>query len=198
MAYTFISQFFAFTRAFTFVPTFIVTNTCIQSHSQLHVSYHSIHIASLVLDIKLKTLTFKFLTTSGTHNIAYGSLILFPAKIRLGEDVLKTHFAFVFIRCLQKTFSRRLGNVLIKTNILVFVICFQDVFKTSLRRLAKTFSKGPVDAFKTSSRRLQDVLKTFSKRLQDVFKTSTRRPRNIFRTSSRRVQDVLKTSSRLF
>ena len=35
------------------------------------------------------------------------------------------------------------------------------VFKTSLRRLAKT-----------SSRHLEDVFKTFSRRLQDIFKTS--------------------------
>ena len=49
----------------------------------------------------------------------------------------------------------------------------QDVFKTSLRRLAIT-----------SSKRLQDVLQ---KCLQDIFNTS-----------SRRFQDVLKTSSRHF
>ena len=50
---------------------------------------------------------------------------------------------------------------------------FQDVFKTSCKKV-----------FKTSSRRLQDVLKTSSKRLQDVLK-------NVFKTSSRRLQDVL-------
>ena len=44
-------------------------------HLHLHVSCHSMCLASLVLDIKLNTLTFKFLTTSGTHNFAYQLLI---------------------------------------------------------------------------------------------------------------------------
>ena len=39
-------------------------------HLHLQVSCHFICLVSLVLDIKLKTLIFKFLTTSGTHNFA--------------------------------------------------------------------------------------------------------------------------------
>ena len=57
---------------------------------------------------------------------------------------------------------------------------FQDVFKTSSRRLAKTFS-----------RRFQDVSKTSCK---NVFKTSSRRLQNVLKASSRRLQDIVKTS----
>ena len=85
-------------------------------------------------------------------------------------------------------------------------LVFQDVFKTSWRRLQCNTSSS-----KTSWRRLQDVIKTylqyvFLKRLQVVFKTSLRRlPRplqDVFKTSSRRVcktsyNYVFKTSSRL-
>ena len=62
-----------------------------------------------------------------------------PANIRLDEEVFRIH--------LQKTPSRRLEDLLIKTNMFLLVIHLQDVFKTF-------------------SRCLEDVLKTF---LQDVF-----------------------------
>ena len=72
-------------------------------------------------------------------------------------------------------------------------LVFQDVFKTSWRRLQRSIFRlpRPLDLFtkrlpKTSSRRLQDV---FLKRIQDVFKTSSK-------CLPRRLQDVLKTSSR--
>ena len=39
-------------------------------HLHLHVSCYFICLASFVHDIRLKTLTFKFLITSGTHNFA--------------------------------------------------------------------------------------------------------------------------------
>ena len=42
----------------------------------LHFSCHSVCHVSLVLYIRLNTLTFKFFTTSGTQILAYGSLIL--------------------------------------------------------------------------------------------------------------------------
>ena len=45
-------------------------------HLYLQVSCHSLCLVSLVLDIRLNTLTFMFLTTSETHNLAYGLLIL--------------------------------------------------------------------------------------------------------------------------
>ena len=41
-------------------------------HSNLQVSCHSIYLVSLVLDIRLNTLTFKFFTISGTQIFAYG------------------------------------------------------------------------------------------------------------------------------
>ena len=67
-------------------------------------------------------------------------------------------------RRISLTTSRRLEDVLVKTNIFVVAICLQDVFKTF-------------------SRRLQDVFKTFWRRLQDIFKTSCK---DIFKTFSRR------------
>ena len=41
-------------------------------HLLLQVSHHSICLISLLLHIRLNTLTFMFLITSGTHNFAYG------------------------------------------------------------------------------------------------------------------------------
>ena len=119
-----------------------------------------------------------------------------PANIRLDEDVfrlrvqktssrrlqdvlIKTNIFAILIR-LQKMSSRRLQDVLIKTNIFVLFIRLQDVFKTSSRSLAKT-----------SSRHLQDVFKTFPRRLQDIFKTPSTRFEEVFKTSSRHLQDVL-------
>ena len=88
----------------------------------------------------------------------------------LHNDYLPSQQTFVLI----KTSWRRLWcssseDVLVKTNIFILAIRLQDVFKTCLRRLAKT-----------SSRHLRDVL---PRRLQDVLK-------NVFKTSSRRFQDV--------
>ena len=97
--------------------------------------------------------------------------------------------------CLQKTFSRRVEDVSIKTtvlllsyvfrrrlqdslikkNIFILVTRLQDIFKTSSRRLAKTSSKRIQDVLQ---RCLQDVLKTYHQvklfiwtRFQDVFET---------------------------
>ena len=39
-------------------------------HSHLHVSFHSMCLVSLVLDIRLNILVFKFFTTSGTQIFA--------------------------------------------------------------------------------------------------------------------------------
>ena len=52
-------------------------------HLHLQVSCHSMCLVSLVLDIKLNTLTFLFLTTSGTHNLAYESLIVLQLTLHL-------------------------------------------------------------------------------------------------------------------
>ena len=58
-------------------------------HLHLHVSCQSIYLVSLVVDIRLNTLTFKFLTTSGIHNFAYGSLILLQLPLHLLVLILK-------------------------------------------------------------------------------------------------------------
>ena len=151
-----------------------------------------------------------------------------PENIRLDEDVLKTSWRRLSSSSSEhiiKTSSRRLAqdeyiclshmsseDVLIKTNILILVIClldvlprhFQDVFKTSSIRLPKTSSrhfqyvlqKRLQDIFKTSSKRLQDILQRC---LQDIFKTFWRRnlrlncSLHVFKTSSRRIQHVFET-----
>ena len=116
-----------------------------------------------------------------------------PANIRLDEDVfrlclqrtssrrlqdvmIKTNIVALLIR-LQNTSSRLLQNVLIKTNIFVLAIRLQAVFKTSSRRLAKR-----------TSRHLQDVFETFWRHLQDVFKMSSRHLQDVL---PRRLQDAL-------
>ena len=95
---------------------------------------------------------------------------------RLQDVLIKTNMFALALR-LQKTSSRRLQDVLVKTNIVVLAIRLQDVFKRSCQ-----------DVFKMFSRRLQDVLQ---KRLQDVFKMSSRRFEDVFNTFSRHIQDVL-------
>ena len=81
--------------------------------------------------------------------------------------------ASVHVQPSQQTFvlmkARRLWSsssedVFIKINIFVLVICLQDVFKMSSRRLQdvfKTFSRCFENVFKTSSGHLQDILKTY-------------------------------------
>ena len=108
-------------------------------------------------------------------------LCTFPANIRLDEDV--------FCLRLQKTSSRRLQDVLIKTNMFALALRLQ---KTSSRRLQDVLVKTNIFVLAI---RLQDVFKTFSRRLQDIFKTSSRRLQNVFKTSSRR---LAKISSRCF
>ena len=46
-------------------------------------------IVSLVLDIRLNTLTFRFLIASGTHIFAYGSLIFLQLPLHLLVLILK-------------------------------------------------------------------------------------------------------------
>ena len=45
-------------------------------HLHFHLSCHSMCLVSLVFDIRLNTLTFKFLTTSGTHILHMGIAIV--------------------------------------------------------------------------------------------------------------------------
>ena len=63
----------------------------IASNLQLHlnVSCHSINLVSLVLDIKLNTLTFKFFTTSGAQVFTYGLLALLQLPLHLLVLILK-------------------------------------------------------------------------------------------------------------
>ena len=128
--------------------------------------------------------------------ISQQKFVLMKTSWRRLEDVFRLH--------LQKTSSRCFQDVLVKTKIFVLTIClqdifkmpsrrFQDVFKTSSRRLAKTSSRRFQDVFKTPC---HDVFKTFWRRLQDVFKTSSRPLQGVFKTSSRRFEDIFKGSSR--
>ena len=129
---------------------------------------------------------------------------IFPANIRLDEDVLKTSWRHLsssssedvfktssrrldqdeYVRLsltssenVFKTFSSRLGQDQYIRFGHTSLRSFQDVFKTSSRRLANTSSRHLQDVFKTSSRRLD-------KRLQDIFKTSCK---DIFKMFSRRI-----------
>ena len=52
-------------------------------HLHAQVLCHSICLVSLVLDIRLNTLTVMFLIVSGTHNLAYGSLIVLQLPLHL-------------------------------------------------------------------------------------------------------------------
>ena len=57
------------------------------SNNSLH-SHYSICVVPLVLEIRLNTLTYMFLTTSGTHNLVYGSLILLQLPLHLFTLIL--------------------------------------------------------------------------------------------------------------
>ena len=70
---------------------------------------------------------------------------------------------FVLMKA-RRLWSSSSEDVFIKINIFVLVICLQDVFKMSSRRLQdvfKTFSRCFENVFKTSSGHLQDILKTY-------------------------------------
>ena len=58
-------------------------------HLHLNVLCHSMCLVSLVLDIRLNTLTFKFLTTSETYNFACGLLIQLQLPLHLLVLILK-------------------------------------------------------------------------------------------------------------
>ena len=130
------------------------------------------------------------------RNKLKSSFEIFTIKIRATVITQQT-FVFAFSSrlssSLQKTSSRRLQDVLIKTNIFALVIRFQDVFKTSSRCLAKTSSRRFKDVFNTSSRHLQDILASL-RRLQNVFMTSAKASlRYLQGVLQRCLQDVLKT-----
>ena len=111
-----------------------------------------------------------------------------PANIRLDE--VSRRRQDIFRLRLQKTSSRRLQVIFIKTNIFALALIFrrrlQDVLvKTNIFVIAVRLQ----DVFKMFSRRLQGVL---PKHRRDVLKTSfSRRPA---KTSSRRLQHIFKKS----
>ena len=89
-----------------------------------------------------------------------------PANIRLDEDVFKTSFVFVFRRRLQDVFMTSWARPIYSSWPYVLKTSsrrFQDIFKTSSRRLPKT-----------SSRRLEEVwprrIYVLQRCLQEVFK----------------------------
>ena len=71
-------------------------------HLHLHVSCHSMCLVSLVLDIRLNTLTFKFLATLGTRSFSYGLLILLQLPLHLLVLILKgkNTDSFLILLCL--------------------------------------------------------------------------------------------------
>ena len=96
---------------------------------------------------------------------------------------------------LQKTSSRCLQDVLIKTNIFVLAIGLQDVLQKRLQDILKASSRRFKDVFKTSLRRLQDIFKTSCK---DFFKTFYQAKlflltqfQDVFETWSKRFWDIL-------
>ena len=58
-------------------------------HLQVQIPCQDTCLVSLVLDIRLNTLIFIFLTTSGTHNLANGSLILSQLPLHLFTTTAK-------------------------------------------------------------------------------------------------------------
>ena len=88
-----VSTFFFFFHSHFYLSSFqrcLLLQTLLSSlHLHLHVSCHSMCIVLLVLDIRLNTLTFKFLSTSGTHDFAYGLLILLQLPLYLLVSMLK-------------------------------------------------------------------------------------------------------------
>ena len=57
-------------------------------HLHLQISCHFIYLPSLFLHIRLNTLTFILLATSGTHKFGYGSLILLRLPLHLFAKIL--------------------------------------------------------------------------------------------------------------
>ena len=75
---------------FSLFPCFLSLETLVSNlYLHLQVSCHSICLILFVPDIRLNTLTFTFLTTSGgTHNLSYGSVLLFQLSMNLFASVL--------------------------------------------------------------------------------------------------------------
>ena len=135
----------------------IITDWLWQHQSYFHILYFTSWLSD-----KTSQQTFFLMKTSWRRLLSSSS-----------ENVFKTSS-----RWLDQEEYIRLSHsssevVLVKTNIFVLAICFQEFL---LRRLQ--------DVFKTSSRHLQDVFQTFWRLLQDIFKTSWK---DVFKTFSRRI-----------
>ena len=67
----------------SFQRSLLLQTLLLNLHLHLHVLCHSMRLVSLFPDTRLNTLTFKFLTTPGTHNFARGLLILLQLPLHL-------------------------------------------------------------------------------------------------------------------
>ena len=95
--------------------------------------------------------------TSWSRRICLPQPYVFRRRL---QDVFKTSWSRPIYSCwlyVLKTSSRRLRDVLVKTNIFVFAIRLQDVLQKGLQDVFKKFWRRLQNVFKTSSRRLQDV-----------------------------------------
>ena len=101
------------------------------------------------------------------------------------------HYSYVFRKRLQdvfKTSSKRIQDVLVKTNIFILLIHLQ---KTSSRRFQDVLPRRLQNALKTSCENVfQASAKHLPKTFQDVFRMSSR---SLAKTSWRHLQDVFKT-----
>ena len=101
------------------------------------------------------------------------------------------HYSYLFRKRLEdvfKTSSKRLQDVLIKTNIFILLIRLQ---KTSSRRFQDVLPRRLQNVLKTSCKNVfQTSSKHLAKTFQDLFKISSR---SLAKTSSRHLQDVFKT-----
>ena len=66
-------------------------------HMHLQVPCQIMCLVSLILDIKLNTLTFMFLTVSRTYNLAYGSLIPLQLPLHLFTLILRKEHRFIIV-----------------------------------------------------------------------------------------------------
>ena len=66
----------------------VLQTAALNLHTHLQVLCHIICLVSLIVGIRLNTLTFIFLITSGMHSLAYASLILLQFPLHLFTLIL--------------------------------------------------------------------------------------------------------------
>ena len=74
---------------FSFILCLLLKTLASSLHLHLHVSHHFTCLVSLVLDIRINTLTIKIFTTLGTQIFAYGLLIFLQLPLHLLVVILK-------------------------------------------------------------------------------------------------------------